>query len=139
MSEDPRVELIREGFEAWEAGDAERTMAMYDPEVVVYAPAGDRQLGHLPRRRWLRPVVQAWFEAWETFDQDLLSIEPIGERHAISQVMQHGVGKGSGVKVDRPATWVYEMRDEKLIYMALFFDHDAAMAHVHEREGGASG
>ena len=139
MSEDPRVELIREGFEAWEAGDAEKTMAMYDPAVVVYAPPEIGNSGTFHGVEGFLRWSQSWFEAWESFDQDLLSVEPIGERHAISQVMQHGVGKGSGVKVDRPATWVYEMRDEKLIYMALFFDHDAAMAHVHEREGGASG
>jgi hypothetical protein len=34
----------------------------------------------------------------------------------------------------RVASWVHEIRDEKLVYMAVFFDHDAAIAHARERE-----
>jgi hypothetical protein len=44
------------------------------------------------------------------------------------------VGKGSGIEVVRDATYVYEIRDEKLVYMALFFDHEAALAQARERE-----
>ena len=52
----------------------------------------------------------------------------------ISRVTQTGVGKGSGIEVVREATYVYDLRDEKLVYMALFFDHDAALAQARERE-----
>ena len=49
-------------------------------------------------------------------------------------MIQTGVGKGSGIEVEREATYVYEMRDEKLVYMALFFDHERAVALARERE-----
>ena len=58
VSEDTRVELIREGFEAWEAGDVEATLALYDPEIVVYAPPEIGNAGHLPRHRGV-PGVDA--------------------------------------------------------------------------------
>lgn len=135
MSEERRVELIRQGFENWEAGDVEATLALYDPDVVVYAPPEIGNSGTFHGIDGFRRWSQDWFEAWETFEQELLSVEPVGERHVLSNVMQHGVGKGSGIKVDRGATYVYEIKDEKLVYMALFFDHDAARALAHEREG----
>ncbi len=137
MSDDPRVELIREGFAAWEAGDVETTLAMYDPEVEVYAPPEIGNAGTFHGTDGFLQWAQAWFEAWETFEQELLAIEVIGERHAIARVVQHGVGKGSGVRVDRSATYVYEIRDQKLSYMALFFDHDNAVALAREREASA--
>ena len=134
MSEDWRVELIKEGFAAWEAGDVQKTIAMYDPEVVVYAPPEVGNSGTFHGVEGFLGWAQVWLEAWETFDQELVSIETVGERHAFARVAQHAVGKGSGIEVNREATYVYEMRDKKMTYMALFFDHDAAVALAHERE-----
>ncbi len=134
MSEDRRVELIRQGFENWEAGDVEATLALYDPQIVTYAPLEIGNSGTFHGIDGFMKWTHGWLEAWDTFEQELLSVEPVGDRHAIARVMQHGVGKGSGIKVDRGATYVYEMKDEKLIFLSLFFDHDAAVALAHERE-----
>ncbi len=134
MSEDSRVALIQEGFAKWEAGDVEATLALYDPEIVVYAPPEIGNSGTFHGTEGFMKWAQAWLEAWETFEQHLRAVEPIGQRHALALVTQTGVGKGSGIRVDRDATYVYETRDEKLVYMAIFFDHDAAVAHARERE-----
>jgi ketosteroid isomerase-like protein len=134
MNEDPRIALIRRGFEAWESGDVEAAVALYDPEVEVYAPPEIGNSGTFHGIDGFLAWTEAWLEAWETFDQDLLAIEPLGEHHAVSRVIQHGVGKGSGIKVDREATYVYEIRDGRLTFMALFFDHDAAVRLARERE-----
>lgn len=134
MSEDPRVTLIRRGFDAWEAGDVEGTIALYDPEVVVYAPPEIGNAGTYHGIDGFLGWAQSWFEAWERFEQRIDSIETIGEAHAFARVVQTGVGKGSGIEVERESTYVYEIREDKLVYMALFFDHDAAVAHVRERE-----
>jgi ketosteroid isomerase-like protein len=137
MSEDRRVQLVREGFEAWERGDFETATAMYDPDIVTYSPPEVGNSGTFHGVDGFFAWVQAWLEAWERFDQELLSIEPSGERHVIVRVLQHGVGRGSGVRVDRAATWVYEIRDERLVFLAIFFDHDAAVALAREREESA--
>ena len=134
MSEDRRVELIRKGFEAWEAGDVEATLALYDPGIEVYAPPEIGNSGTFHGIEGFLEWTTDWLDAWDPFEQTLLSIEPVGERHAVSRVMQSGVGKNSGIKVDRAATYVHEMRDEKLVYMALFFDDERAVALAHERE-----
>ena len=134
MIEDPRVKLIQDGFEAWERGDVEATLAMYDPEIVVYAPPEIGNPGTYHGTDGFLEWARRWLEAWEDFSQDLVAIEPVGEAHALGRVKQTAKGKGSGVEVKRDATWVYEIRDEKLVYMAVFFDHDAAVAHARERE-----
>lgn len=134
MSRDPRVELIEEGFAAWERGDVEATLAMYDPEIVVYAPP---EIGNSGTYRGVDGFLEwtrRWLDAWESFHQDLVAIELVGDAHALGRVRQTAKGKGSGAEVTRDATWVYEIRDEKLTYMAAFFDHKAAVAHARERE-----
>ena len=137
MSGDNRVELIREGIEAWEAGDVDRAIGLYDPEVIVYAPPEIGNAGTFHGVDGFLAWTQAWFEAWETFSQEPTSIEPFGETHVISRVTQTGVGKGSGIEVVREATYVYDLRDEKLVFMALFFDHEAALAMARERESAS--
>ena len=47
---------------------------------------------------------------------------------------QTGEGKGSGIRVERAATYIYDVRDGKLVFMALFFDHENAVALARERE-----
>jgi ketosteroid isomerase-like protein len=134
VTEDPRIALVKQGFDAWEAGDVEATISLYDPDIEVYAPPEIGNSGTYHGIAGFHSWVQAWLEAWDTFEQDLLAIESVGERHVVSRVMQHGVGKGSGIRVDREATYVYEIEDERLTFMALFFDHDAALALALERE-----
>ena len=134
MTADPRIAILREGLIAWEQGDWETAIQMIDPKIEVYAPPEVGNPGTFHGIDGFLTWTQAWYEAWETFQQDLLSLEPFGERHVVCKVMQHGVGKGSGIQVDRQATWVYELGEDRLLYMALFFDHDAALALAHERE-----
>jgi ketosteroid isomerase-like protein len=136
MTEDPRITLIREGFDAWESGDVQGALAHYHPEIEIFAPPQIGNAGTFYGVEGFHAWTQAWFEAWESFSQEVNSIETVGDRHALVRVTQTGVGKGSGIEVVRDATYVYELREDKLVYMALFFDHDEAIALAREREGG---
>jgi ketosteroid isomerase-like protein len=134
VSEDPRVKLIREGFEAWERGDVEETLALYDPEIEVYAPPEIGNPGTFHGIEGFLEWSQVWMEAWESFRQELVAIDTVGDSHALARVKQTAEGKGSGVAVERQATWVYDIRDDKLRFMAVFFDHEKAVALARQRE-----
>ena len=134
MSEKGRVELIRAGFDAWERGDVEEALGHYHPEVETFAPPEIGNSGTFHGIDGFMQWTQAWFEAWESFDQELISVEPIGETHVLQKVMQTGRGKGSGIEVKREATYVYDIRGEKLAFIALFFTHEDALALALERE-----
>jgi ketosteroid isomerase-like protein len=131
---DTREELIRAGHAAWERGDVETVLGMYDPEIEVYAPP---EIGNPGTYRGVEGFLEwsgDWFEVWETFEQELVSVEPVGSRHVLARVNQTGIGKGSGIRIERGATYVYEIRDDLLVYMSLFFDDEHAVAHARERE-----
>ena len=131
---DPREQLIRAGFEAWEAGDVERVLSLYHPEIVVFAPPEIGNPGTFHGIDGFLEWSGAWFEAWESFHQDLLYVELVGERHALGRVRQTAVGKGSGIQLNREATYVYEISEGLLTYMSVYFDHVAAVADARARE-----
>jgi ketosteroid isomerase-like protein len=134
VTDDKRIELIRTGFESWEAGEIEAALALFHPEVEVFAPPEIGNPGTFHGTEGFLEWSKGWFEVWESFQQDLISIELVGAKHALARVKQTGLGKGSGIRVEREATYVYEIEDERLIYMALFFDHDKASSLARERE-----
>jgi ketosteroid isomerase-like protein len=136
MSEDPRVELLRTGFEAFERGDIEYVLSTLDPEIEVYAPqevgnAGTFH-GHEGFLRW----SSAWYEAWDEFSQKLRKVEPIGERHVVTDVDQTARGRHSRVELKQSATYVYEVRDGKAVYMSISFDPEQARQMARNREAG---
>jgi ketosteroid isomerase-like protein len=136
MSEDPRVELLRTGFEAFERGEIEDVLSTLDPEIEVYAPqevgnAGTFH-GHEGFLRW----SSAWYEAWDEFSQKLRKVEPIGERHVVTDVDQTARGRHSRVELKQSATYVYEVRDGKAVYMSISFDPEQARQMARNREAG---
>lgn len=134
MNAAQREKLARDGLERWEAGDFQATLALLDPEIEVFAPP---EIGNSGTYRGIEGFLEwtgAWYEAWGTFSQQLLSVEAIGATHVLARVHQTGTGKGSGIPVERGATWAWELADGRVVYMALFFDDEKAVAHARERE-----
>lgn len=107
---------------------------MYDPDVVVYAPPEIGNAGTFHGIQGFLEWAGAWYEAWETFEQELVQVEPVGETHVIADTAQRGKGRGSGVEVERVASWLYDVRDEKVVYMSLYWDRDKALAEARQRE-----
>jgi ketosteroid isomerase-like protein len=131
------VALTRRAFQLYVGGDIEGLLEMYDPEVTVTAPqfmnAGPFH-GHDGFMEWLR----IWNEAWETFDFDVRSVDPVGERHVVASVMVSGRGAGSGVEVEQMAYWVAEVRGERGTYLEVLTHPDDAFAIARGREEESS-
>lgn len=127
------VALARRGFQLYVGGDIEGLLELYDPEVVVTAPqfmnAGPFH-GHDGFMQWLR----TWNEAWETFDFDVRSIDPVGERHVVASVLVSGRGAGSGIQVEQMAYWLVEVRNGLATYVEVLVDPDAAFELAQRRE-----
>ena len=134
MSDEPRVELVRQAFEAWEQGDVEATLAVFDPEIEVFAPPEIGNPGTFHGIDGFMSWATAWLEVWDSFSQELASIEPVGERHVLVDSHQSGRGKGSGVKVELDVTYVYEIRNGLGVYLGIYRNHDDALADARARE-----
>lgn len=135
-SAERRVELAREGIEAYSRGDVEVALRLLSPEIEVYSPPELPNAGTYHGLEGFGRWTATWEEAWERFDREILRIEPIGERHTVAVVHQTGVGKESGIEVEQMAGFVMELNDaEQCSYFALYNEVDRAFEDARAREG----
>jgi ketosteroid isomerase-like protein len=130
------VELARSGLEDWIRGDRERAMATFTDDVEVFVPP---ELGNAGTYRGLEQFqrwFKDWYDAWSEFAMSVESIEPVGENHVVAMIHSRGVGAGSGVEVENLLGWVIGVRDEKMEFLSLQADRDAALELAREREAG---
>jgi ketosteroid isomerase-like protein len=130
-----RIEVLRRGIQAYNAGDTGGVLAVLDPEVECVnseklANAGTFH-GHEGYRRW----VAQWHEAWEDFQNIPEEIVPVGERHVVARVRGAGRGRNSGIEVAMEVGWVYELRDDLCVFMSVQPTFEEALALAREREG----
>lgn len=135
-SPERRVELARQGIDAYTEGDLEAALAFLSPEIEVYSPSGTVNAGTYRGIEGFAKWTSLWNEAWERFDRQVVRVEAIGDRHAVAVVDQTGVGRGSGISVEQTSGYVMEVDDaEQCVYFALHNDIDEAFADARGREG----
>lgn len=126
------VALVRSGLEAWSRGDLGAATANLDPEVELHTPPEMANAGTYHGLDGYRIWMGNWMEAWQEFEILIARIEPVGQRHVLVELDQRGVGRGSGVEVERPVTQMYEIRDGKAVRFHIYGDWGTAMAAVAE-------
>src|SRR5213080_4355369 len=88
------VEIVRAGFEAWNAGDMDAFRELYDPDVIVRNAEG-----------WPEPVpfvgreaAMGWFkqlrETWDTDTFELISDFIDAADHVLVRFIWRGAGQG---------------------------------------------
>jgi ketosteroid isomerase-like protein len=135
-SSDERVELVMAAWRAVDAGDPASALEFLDPEIEVYSAPEVGNPGTFHGHQGYANWVGHWFDAWDEFRQEILSVEPIGERCLLTEVRQRGRGRTAGVEIERTATYAYEIKDGKAVYLGLFPDTETARKAAAERETG---
>ena len=130
MSEDADFQVIRE---AWEAGSREDDdeLARYLHEEIEIVPFGAAMEGRSYRgrdgvRHWLESEVRANWDYFRTIPEHF---ERVGDKILVTGHWE-ARGKGSGIELERPATWVMKMRDGKIVYWQTYTDRDEALRDV---------
>lgn len=135
-SAERRIELARNGIEAYDKGDLDAALGLLSPEIEVYSPPGTVNAGTYHGIEGFLEWTALWNEAWGSFEREIDRVEAVGERHAVAVVNQTGVGRESGVEVEQPAAYVFEIaEDERCSYFALYNDIDDGFKAAREREG----
>jgi len=129
-----RVGWVREGWRALDLGEPDTALEFLDAEIEIHSAPSVGNPGTFHGHDGWRSWTGQWFDAWESFDQEVLTIEAVGDRCAIAKVHQVARGRAAGVEIERDVVYVYELRDGKVIYMGLFADRDAALEAAATRE-----
>jgi ketosteroid isomerase-like protein len=131
---DSRVELVQRGWDAYNRGDIEGTVAILDPEIVVHSPVNMANAGTYHGIDGFLAWIGHWNEAWDSFSTRVVEVETVGERHVVTAMHQSGTGRGSGIEVTMRTGWVFEQRDGLCVYMAIHPNVELARADARRRE-----
>jgi ketosteroid isomerase-like protein len=127
-SPEENLAAVWAALEVFQSGDVERFLEFLDPDIEVFStPELANPTQARGRDAWLRWTGD-WLEAWETFEIDAESIEPVGEHHVILDMRQHGKGKGSGVEVELRVFYMFELHDGVATRYHLYPDRKQAEA-----------
>ena len=120
------VEAVERLYGAFNRRDMAAMLDLIDPEVewvpVLAVLEGDVYRGHEGFRSW----VEALDPDWETFEVDYEELRDLGDR-VLAFGHWRGRGRASGVEFGQPATWLYEIKDGRVVRLQTFTDRAEAL------------
>jgi ketosteroid isomerase-like protein len=119
------VAVVEAMGDAWNARDMDALWDLYDPDVIVRAPADWPEPGPFVGRE---AVMRQWERNRESWDAD--TFEAVGDLidagdRVIVRLIWTGVGRG--LKTQLEFTAVYTVRKGKISYQESFWDHAEAL------------
>jgi ketosteroid isomerase-like protein len=128
------VAVIRQLYAWFEAGEAEKAFAVYDPEIEWDSSRAPwlLELGFEPVVRGhdgVRSALGEWLEAWESIEylpQEL--VDAGDEVLAFVRVRARGRASGAEVAYEHPQLWT--LRDGKVVRMRVLGNRDEALRAV---------
>src|SRR4051794_16645387 len=120
------VETIRRANEALNAGDRDRALADYHPDVEwndrAHAPDSPETVRGLPA---LRAIWDQWEHAFDDFAADIEELVDAG-RYVVALTRWHARGKSSGVLIDVRQADVFELDNGKVVCVTLGYADTSA-------------
>ena len=122
------VEVVRRGFDAWNAGNMDHVRDHYDPNIVLQTvPDGPEPGPYVGREA----VIGFFMAARDALDID--GVEPDTDfiavaDHVLVRHTWHGLGRGPAMKL--ATTLVFTLRRGKVIHLEYFWDHSEALKAV---------
>ncbi len=127
-SREEHERLLREGMDAFNRGDLEALVRIFDEELESKVAPGLANPGTWHGHAGFVEMVATWSEAFESQHNTIVSIHHPDEDHVIAEVRQAGVGAGSGAPVEMTVYYLYEIRHGRAVRLQLHPDYDSALA-----------
>jgi ketosteroid isomerase-like protein len=116
-----REELVRRTNERWNAGHREIREQDADPECEIRsALTGSVHHGYDGVRSWMREIDEQ-FDTWRT---QLDEFADATEDRLLVLGSIHFRGRGSGIELEVPISWLFEFRNGRILRMTTFATHD---------------
>jgi len=121
------VEIVRQGFIAFEQGDLTQLLDLLSDDVVTYRAVPDG-VTYRGKSGFLEAAAE-WtegFSEWSPIPQEFIEA---GNR-VLVRVCQIARGESSGVRVEGEFWWLYELMGGKVSKVSFYDSREAAMEAV---------
>jgi ketosteroid isomerase-like protein len=129
------VEIVRNAFDAFTRGDTEGVLRLCDENIVITQPpelpgATRQQRGH----SGVLEAFAIWPEQWDDYRIEISRIVADSGDYVVVATRQGGRGKQSGVEVETEMTFVFTVRDKRIVEWQLFLREGEALEAAGLRE-----
>jgi ketosteroid isomerase-like protein len=132
------VELIKQGYEAWNGGDREWVLTHMTPDVQWVSPPDDPEPGTFVGYEGVQVFWDNWRELFGQLKFEPLEFEDLGD-HVLVVAQRVGVGNVSGVRIQEQVIQVFSFNQEKRCFRVQeYYDRDQARASVPTGRSAAS-
>ena len=129
---DPAVDVLQRGFAAFNRNDLDAVLEFCHPEIewrpMRRSRAGTVYRGHDGVRQAMADIA----EEFEELRNDPRDFTVIGSAVVVSGRLV-AKERATGVRVDRSAAWMCELKDDRLVHMQAFPDGPTAQAAARRR------
>ena len=130
----PPLETIRAGFDAFNRGDYEAWIDLYDEDTqfldLTETPDTGVFQGHAGIRVWLAKLQEAWGEGFRFEPRNITE----GDAVVLVDTRAKGIGVGSGVPIEMTVHIVLRFQDQKIVWSQGFMDRADALKAAGLRE-----
>jgi ketosteroid isomerase-like protein len=122
------IQVVRDQFDATNAREFERAMDFYaDDVVLVVHPSFGLETGTFEGKQEVGEWFGQWFGIWEKgYRLDIDEARQIGEL-VFLHANHSGAGRSSGVEVHAETSYLYTVRDGKVVRAELFGIREEAL------------
>jgi ketosteroid isomerase-like protein len=128
------VEIVRRAFDAFTRDDIGGVLRLCDEDIRITQPqelpgVSRHQRGH----SGVLEAFRIWPEQWDDYEIEILRIAEVGD-HVVVTSRTGGRGKQSGVDVARNFSYLFSVRDAKIVEMRIFMREDQALEAARLQE-----
>jgi ketosteroid isomerase-like protein len=134
-------EVVRKGLRLWSEGDLEGSIATMRPDVEwhLYFELPDLPTGKRVYRGHdeVRQVWEAFRSVWDEITVELEEfLEEEEDGRLLARARFRGRGGASGIEIDRPVFYVFDIDDKDLLTRLRPFDSEEQTRKVFDSEAG---
>jgi ketosteroid isomerase-like protein len=128
------VEIVRRAIAAFNRGDLDSSLQLYDPDIEYHDVPGLPGGGVHRGLDALRRHAESYREAWDSPAVEIEAIESVGDR-VVACLRYVGAGRMTGIEVETPSFGaVYDFRGDRVLRVLQFPTHAEALEAVELSE-----
>jgi ketosteroid isomerase-like protein len=132
MSEDARLELLRQGVAAFNRGDPDPALDMFAEDLECHVAGDLMNTGTYIGHDGYLEMLRNWGEAWKSVVAEIIRAEELPGDHLLVEIQQRAVGAGSGVPVEMTIFWLFGFAGAEVRRFHMYGNREAAIAASRE-------
>ncbi len=121
------VEIVRQGYEAYERGDLTGMLAAADPELITHRAAPQPDAGSWHGREGFLQGFASWIEDFDEFTLAVEELIDANDTQVIARLHQRAVGSESGVPIEADFWFVHTLRGQKVTRLDIYAREEQAL------------